>query len=88
MKWIVFLCFVFISFTALAEGTYENKPAAKKKLNFRSLASVNNAQVESEIIQARDQNLLDEEQRKYLYEKENWEKTLDFMEKNSWSEQR
>jgi Flp pilus assembly protein TadB len=90
MKWVVFLCFILISFTALAteyDSPSKEKQHRSKKVNFRSLASVN-AEVEHDIIQERDESLLDKEQRRFLYEKENWEKTLDFMEKNSWNKQR
>ena len=86
MKWIVFAGFVVISFTALAaEG--DKVQVKPRKLNFRTLASVSN-DVQQDIAYRVEDTLLRKEEEKYLEQKEEWLKTLEYMEKNSFREQK
>lgn len=82
MKWIIFACFVVISFTALAADADKPKVVKKKRLNFRTLASVSN-DVQKEVETRYRDNMLREEEQRILKDEEAWLKTLEFMEKNS-----
>ena len=54
----------------------------KKKLNFRTLASVSN-EVQKDVEQRYRDNMLRDEEARILRDKENWLKTLEYMEENS-----
>lgn len=86
MKWIIFACFVVISFTALAADV-EKKRISPKKLNFRTLASVSST-VEKDVAFRVQENMLREEEERILNSKEEWLKTLEYMEANSFQDQK
>lgn len=86
MKWIVFTCFLVISFTALAaEG--DSHKTRHKKVNFRTLASVTN-EVQKDVIRRQEGQHLRAEEQRLLNGKEEWLKTLEYMEANSFQDQK
>ena len=82
MRWIVLLFFALISFTALAAEGDAPKKVRKKRLNFRSLASVNN-DVQKQVEEKYRDNMLREEEQRILRDEEAWLNTLEYMEHNS-----